>query len=92
MSDSLVIIQGCYPFNLTIHYQIFSQSGIKFELLSAVEHELSFLHILQNLLNHFLWINILKIDVLEFPLWHNRIGGVLEALGRKFDPWPGTVV
>ena len=24
-------------------------------------------------------------------LWHNGIGSILEALGRRFDPWPGTV-
>ena len=27
----------------------------------------------------------------EFPLWHNRIGGISGASGRRFDPWPGTV-
>ena len=27
----------------------------------------------------------------EFPLWRERIGGVLGALGHRFDPWPGTV-
>lgn len=24
-------------------------------------------------------------------LWHNGIGNVLGALGRKFNPWPGMV-
>ena len=28
---------------------------------------------------------------LEFPLWHNGIGCILGVLGRKFDPWLGTV-
>lgn len=27
----------------------------------------------------------------EFPLWHNGINGLLGALGRRFDPQPGTV-
>ena len=27
----------------------------------------------------------------ELPLWHNAIGRFLEALGLRFDPWPGTV-
>ena len=27
----------------------------------------------------------------EFLLWPNRIGGVLGALGRRFDPWSSTV-
>ena len=29
--------------------------------------------------------------VVELPLWCNEIGGVLGALGRRFDPRPGTV-
>ena len=24
----------------------------------------------------------------QFPLWHNRISGVLAVLGHGFDPWP----
>ena len=32
-------------------------------------------------------INIYK----EFPLWHNRIGGITKEPGRIFDPQPGTV-
>ena len=27
----------------------------------------------------------------EFPLWCNGISGILGALGRRFDPQPGTV-
>ena len=27
----------------------------------------------------------------EFPLWHNRISGILGALGLRFDPQPSTV-
>ena len=28
---------------------------------------------------------------LEFLLWSNRLDDVLGALGRRFDPWPGSV-
>ena len=28
---------------------------------------------------------------LEFLLWRNRIGGILGALGHRFNPRPGTV-
>ena len=27
----------------------------------------------------------------KFPLWHNGIGGILDALELRFNPWPGTV-
>ena len=26
----------------------------------------------------------------KFPLWHNGIGSISVAPGRRFDPWPGT--
>ena len=29
--------------------------------------------------------------LMELPLWRSGIGGVLEAPGHGFDPWPGTV-
>ena len=29
--------------------------------------------------------------ILEFPLWHNGIGGISPAPGRRSDPRPGTV-
>ena len=32
-----------------------------------------------------------KVPFLAFPLWRDGIGGILEALGYRFDPWPGTV-
>ena len=35
--------------------------------------------------------NIFKGLLQEFLLWHNRIGGILGALGPMFDPWPATV-
>jgi len=31
-------------------------------------------------------------ETLEFPLWYNRVGGVLGMLGCGLDPWLGTVV
>ena len=33
----------------------------------------------------------LKVYMEEFPLWCNRISGVLGALGGRFNLWPGTV-
>ena len=27
----------------------------------------------------------------EFLLWHKGIGSILEALGQRFDPLPGTM-
>ena len=29
--------------------------------------------------------------ILEFPLWHNGISGVLAILGQRFDSWPSRV-
>ena len=29
--------------------------------------------------------------IMEFPLRCNRVSGVLEVLGHKFDPWPSIV-
>ena len=34
---------------------------------------------------------IFPTHILEFPLWHNGIGGVSDALGLRLDPRPGTV-
>ena len=34
---------------------------------------------------------ITQLKKWEFPLWHNRIGSILRALGHRFKPWPSTV-
>lgn len=34
---------------------------------------------------------VLKGATLELPLWCNRIGSSVGALGCGLDPWPGTV-
>ena len=31
------------------------------------------------------------LKLIEFPLWHNGIGGILEVLERRFDARPSTV-
>ena len=35
--------------------------------------------------------SLIKEQLLDFPLWHKRHGGVLRALGYRFNPQPGTV-
>ena len=37
-------------------------------------------------------ILFLKIQILEFLLWHNRIGSSLGQLGQRFDPRPAQWV
>lgn len=32
---------------------------------------------------------LIKVNAGEFLLWCNGIGGISEALGCRFDPWPG---
>ena len=32
-----------------------------------------------------------KWHIQEFPLWHNRIGGISAVPGCRFDPWSGRV-
>ena len=36
-------------------------------------------------------IEIVIKNIKEFPVWHNRISGVLKELGSRFDPKPGRV-
>ena len=38
------------------------------------------------------FFSLSKYSQLEFPLWHNGIGGILEAMGRRFDPSPAQWV
>ena len=45
------------------------------------EHEMAFIK----------GIEIVIKNIKEFPLWHNRISGVLKELGCRFDPQPGRV-
>ena len=37
------------------------------------------------------WPYCPKKEQRELPLWHKGISDVLGALGRGFNPWPGTV-
>ena len=46
----------------------------------------------KKLLEFPLWLSGLRTQLVEFLLWCKRIGSVLEVLGCRFNPWPGTVV
>lgn len=55
-----------------------------------------FFRLMHGIWQHGPCIPVEELDInkgwLEFPLWHNKIGCILGALGYRLDPWPGTMV